>query len=345
MDDEELWAALRLGERAPDGAVEAVSLSAPGGAVAHLTVGAAEPVHFPYMCAAKPIVAAALLRLVHELPETSLGDPVRAYVPELDRPGKREITLLDLLTHRTGITREPIPRGWKEARIRAWIAGSPVDAAARAVPRYGMFTSWYLVGLVIERLTGTDRVTAVRDLVLRPLGLRIGFGPAVRGGTPPPVGVLDVRSDHPRPLDWISDPRVLDAAWAGTGMWGDVGQLAAFYSYVLRPHRPDVPPSLARALAQLSDELGTGMTAWDAGGEGWGYSAGAYTGPGWVGARFAFPAVGVDAATGTFGFADHTNGIVLAYASNLMRLSTPVLLRRRRIVAAAYRLAGIEAFP
>jgi CubicO group peptidase (beta-lactamase class C family) len=338
----QLAEALHPGERAPVGAVERLQVIEAGELVADLGFGGDGTPAFPFLCAAKPVAAAALLRLTHEPTGVSLQDPVARYVPELDVDGKRDIRLHDLLTHRTGITREPIPRGWDDARILSWIASSPVHEEAKQAPNYGMFTSWHLIGLVLSRVTGTERVAAMRRLVLDPLGLDIGFG-ATETATPP-TPVLDVRTDQPRPLAWITDPRVLAAAWTGVGMWGTVAQLARFYSAFLVPDDA-VPDPLAAALRDLTETIGTGIRSWDADGGDWGYSAGAYTGTSWIGRGFAFSAVGLDAATGTVGFVDPVNRVVFAYGTNLMRLAAPVMLRRRRLVQAAYRACGLVAFP
>jgi len=340
---DDLLEALDPGPDAPDGAVEAVYVSRDGKPVAAVN---ASDVAFPWLCAGKPIMAAAMLRLTHEPGGPDLDDPVSRYVPELDRPDKRDIRISDLLTHRTGITREPIPRGWPDEKILGWIAGSPVEDT-RGEPNYGMFSSWYLLGRVIERVTGRHRTQAADELVLRPLGLRVGFGGGGPAGRPeqPLLAAVDGRFDRPQPLGWITDPVVLEAAWAGVGMWGPMDTLARFYDALARPEEQSVPASLAAALADLGRPVGSGMRSWDNDTDDWSYSTGAYTGSAWIGRGFAHSVIGLDAATGTLGLADPVNGVVVVYGTTVMRLTAPVLVRRRRIVDAAYRACGLTAFP
>jgi len=348
LTDDELRAVLDPGPRAPAGAVERFQVSRDGRLLTDVSAGSGvesgADTAFTLLCAGKPLVAAALLRLVHESADVGLTDPVGQYVPALDIEGKRDIRLLDLLTHRTGITREPIPKGWTDDRILAWIANSPVDEAGRTTPEYGMFTSWHLIGLVIERLTGRDRVSSIEDLVLDPLGLRIGFGRRELPGAGP-APTLDVRTDTPSPLTWISDPDVLAAAWTGLGMWGSITELTRFYGYLIEPESHGLPSGLAAALRGLTATVGTGLRSWGTDSDDWAYSTGMYTGSAWIGRGFGFRVAGLDAATGTLGFVDPANRIVVTYGTNLMRLSAPVMLRRRRLVQAAYRLCGIDAFP
>jgi CubicO group peptidase (beta-lactamase class C family) len=102
-----------------------------------------------------------------------LDRPVRAYVPALDAPDKRGITVRMLLAHRSGLEAgAPLydrVRG-KEAYVRA-IGARPAQAPPGTRTEYG---DWNMVLLqaVVERVAGRPLDAFVRDRVFGPLGMR-----------------------------------------------------------------------------------------------------------------------------------------------------------------------------
>ncbi len=132
---------------------------------------------FQVMSASKPLVAFS----VAVLEDRGLLDvtrPVSHYVPEFGREGKNEITLLDVLTHRSGVI---VPHLWNSPAI--WPDWSRVQEAIwNAQPRYRRGTLAYhpfefgwILGETVRRVAGQplDRfLTGILPEPLRQMCLR-----------------------------------------------------------------------------------------------------------------------------------------------------------------------------
>jgi CubicO group peptidase (beta-lactamase class C family) len=128
----------------------------------------------------KTFTAAAAMRLV-EAGRLSLDAPVREYLPGFrlaDEEAARHVTMRHLLSHTGGWVGDYFP-----------VTGPGDDALASVVAQLGrveqltpLGTLWsynnagfYVAGRVIEVLTGTPYESALRELVLDPLGLHHSF--------------------------------------------------------------------------------------------------------------------------------------------------------------------------
>ncbi len=156
----------------------------------------------------KPIATVAALQLV-EQGRMQLTDPVARFLPEFAAmtvavaradgsgdvdlvPASRPITILDLLTHRAGFAGGLPPGDSAADRLRRkavetlppasdltvehyvkHLAASPLDAQPGTVFRYGAAT--VVLGRVIEVVTGQTLDVALRERVLRPLGMTETF--------------------------------------------------------------------------------------------------------------------------------------------------------------------------
>jgi CubicO group peptidase (beta-lactamase class C family)/D-alanyl-D-alanine dipeptidase len=119
----------------------------------------------------------AIMRLV-EMGKLDLDKPVETYLPSFHphNPFGAPITLRELMTHRSGLVREP-PRGHyfdTEAKGQADTVLSLNDTTLVARP--GTVTKYSnagvaVVGEVLATVTGKPYEQAVRDLVLGPLGM------------------------------------------------------------------------------------------------------------------------------------------------------------------------------
>ncbi len=142
----------------------------------------------------KPIVSVAAMRLV-EQGRLRLSDPVRSFIPGFGENGVlsddgalvdavRPPLIQDLMTHLSGVTygqfgNEDIHARYMEARVYDFFSDNARMAARLSelpllhqpgtVFEYGMSTD--LLGRVIEVVTGTALDSALRDLVLDPLGM------------------------------------------------------------------------------------------------------------------------------------------------------------------------------
>jgi D-alanyl-D-alanine carboxypeptidase len=126
----------------------------------------------------KTFVAATVLELVDE-GTLSLDDSVRQFLPEV-RQVSREITIRQLLDHTSGLAdvfNDATRRGLEEHPERAW--STPQLLAALHAPWYQPGEGWayantnyYLLGMVVERVTGSTLEQELQRRFLDPLALR-----------------------------------------------------------------------------------------------------------------------------------------------------------------------------
>jgi CubicO group peptidase (beta-lactamase class C family) len=135
---------------------------------------------FQFGSTGKTFTSTALLRLV-EAGEVDLEAPVRRYVPELrlrDEDAAASVTVLQLLNHTAG---------WDGDYFED--TGDGDDALARYVERMAELrqitppgfiaaynnSSLSLAGRIIEKVTGKVYETAIREMLLDPIGLSMTF--------------------------------------------------------------------------------------------------------------------------------------------------------------------------
>jgi CubicO group peptidase (beta-lactamase class C family) len=126
--------------------------------------------------ASKPMVAL----LVHQLAERGqlrLDDPVTKHWPEFGQRGKQAITIQHVLQHRSGL---PVARG----RVRDALAMTDWTASVRAleraapayppgqVPAYHYLSYGFLLGELVQRVTGRPVRDVLDESLLAPLRLR-----------------------------------------------------------------------------------------------------------------------------------------------------------------------------
>jgi CubicO group peptidase (beta-lactamase class C family) len=165
---------------------EAVELIEARGVIAQLCVvrngrlvvdrafGCAPNALFWLFSASKPYLAVVIHQLV-ESGRLHLDDAVAAYWPEFARNGKREITVRQMLRHRSGVTHAGTYVG--EARAMTdW--GRSLRRIEETKPRWPIGTVAYsplafgfILGEVVRRCSGVPIDELVRRSVLEPLGV------------------------------------------------------------------------------------------------------------------------------------------------------------------------------
>jgi D-alanyl-D-alanine carboxypeptidase len=124
----------------------------------------------------KTYVAATILQLAEE-GRLDLDDSVRAHLPELRV--SRKITIRQLMDHSSGLAdlfNDATRRGLEEHPERAWSSDEVLDSLH--APWYGPGEGWayantnyFVLGLIVERLTDTTLAAEVERRFLTPLGL------------------------------------------------------------------------------------------------------------------------------------------------------------------------------
>jgi CubicO group peptidase (beta-lactamase class C family) len=149
-----------------------------GRVVVDQAIGCAPDALFWLFSASKPYVAIVVHRLV-EARQLHLDDAVAAYWPEFGENGKRDITVRQVLRHRSGLT--TIGRYLAEARAMSdWDRSLrrieqarplwPIDTVAYSPLAFG-----FVLGEVAHRCSGQPFEELVRRFVLEPLGVTNTF--------------------------------------------------------------------------------------------------------------------------------------------------------------------------
>ena len=143
----------------------------------------------------KQFTAAGILRLA-ERGKLSLDDRIEKYVPEFD-PRGRTITLRHLLTHTSGVARDPYPptitAAWpgitapftREQSLES-LNGKPFDFTPGSKWSYSN-SGFLLLGYAIESITGRSYAEFIHSEFALPLGL-IDTGVCGTSGLPLPEG-------------------------------------------------------------------------------------------------------------------------------------------------------------
>jgi CubicO group peptidase (beta-lactamase class C family) len=133
------------------------------------------------------MVTAMLVHLCDQRGLLHLDDPVARYIPAFGHHGKARITLRHVLTHRAGIPH--IPPQFADVGLLerpAEILGLLAHQRPRWAPgrrlAYHALTGGFLLGAVVERVTGKPLRQVMHDEILGPLGFTgFNFGvPAAR---------------------------------------------------------------------------------------------------------------------------------------------------------------------
>lgn len=182
---------------------------------------------------ASKAITAMLVQLYDERGALRLDDPVEAYIPEFACRGKQGATIRHVLTHRSGL---PTVRDFPAdiERIADWdfvlrvLCAAPALSAPGQRLAYHAISGGFILGEILQRVTGKDMRTLLREDFAEPLGLQTfdyGLPEARRGdlarhaftGLPPlpplswtvaraiGVGIREVveLSNHPRFYDCV----------------------------------------------------------------------------------------------------------------------------------------------
>lgn len=128
------------------------------------------------MFSASKMVTAMLVHLLEERHLVHLDDPVATYLPDFARRGKESITLRHVLTHRAGVPRippelaDPNLLAHPDQILSLLCEQAPSWRPGRKLG-YHALTGGFLLGAVIERVTGKSLRQVLHDEVRAPLGL------------------------------------------------------------------------------------------------------------------------------------------------------------------------------
>lgn len=212
--------------------------------------------------AGKPLVGLAIA-LLESRGLLDVGKPVAAYWPEFARNGKGELTLLEVLTHRSGLYLADIEREWR--RFGDWdgVMARIVDAKprfSRGTLAYQPLGFGWILGEIVRRITQAPIDRFLAEEVLAPAGiddLRLGAAegevaslarsywvdekPPVLGGV-----VLAGFEEAQNSVEWLT------AILPGAGTIGTARSLSQLYAWLLdaAPGRDGAPLIAPKVLAR-----------------------------------------------------------------------------------------------
>ncbi len=191
-----------------------------------------------WMSSGKPVAAAAIGQL-WESGKLELDDPVMRHLPEFGQSGKEGITIRHLLTHTGGI--RVLKVGWPS---RPWDEVLDEICRHRLEPRwvpgekagYHIASSWFVLGEIVQRLSGLAFSRYVRQRLFEPAGMEscwIGMSEEEFDSVQERVGVMyDCAGEEPRPHPWTNRRMLLPANPARNGA-GPARELGRFYEMLL----------------------------------------------------------------------------------------------------------------
>lgn len=274
--------------------------------------------------ASKPLVALAV-HLLAERGELSLDEPVASYWPEFAQRGKQAITVRQVLQHRGGL---PVARSMAADALSM----SDWDAAIRAIetakpslppgegPAYHILSFGFILGELVQRVSGAPLTDFVGTSFLGPLDLRDSF-----------LGLPDeqwhrhvpVRGRDPARLISqlvINRPRTRRAVIPAAGLSATARDVARLYQALLGG-RVIAPSTLAVATAPSSDgEVDRFLklpVRWAAGFQ-LGGERGVLGGSGAMGALASKQTFGHNGSYACLAWADPQRYLVMAYLTNLL---------------------------
>jgi CubicO group peptidase (beta-lactamase class C family) len=191
-----------------------------------------------WLSATKPITAIAIAQQ-HERGRLDLDAPVADYLPAFAQHRKHAITTRHLLTH-TG--------GFRGAKFNfpddTWNDIIAAVMAAHLEPRwvpgekagYHPLTSWFVLGALVEKLSGQPFSQYVRQHIFEPLDMTdcwIGMSPDAYRTYGERLGVMQNTFFHPRKVHPWHELRWCVGCNPGGNGYGPLRQLARFYEMLL----------------------------------------------------------------------------------------------------------------
>lgn len=195
--------------------------------------------------------------LVHKMVEEKrlmLSDPVVDYLPEFGQRGKQHVTILDLLSHRAGIPRIPTKHAdpellfdWNKV-VQVLCEARPIGGVGQQ-QAYHAITAGFILGELIQRVTGQDLREVLSQRFTQPLGLdSMSYGLPVQQharaaenaftgpALVPPLGciakrILGVRFEDVAAIS--NDPRFVSATIPAGNLYASADDACLFFQMLL----------------------------------------------------------------------------------------------------------------
>ncbi len=234
---------------------------------------------------ASKAVTAMLVHWLNQEGLIDLTDPISRYIPEYGVQGKKNATIYHLLTHRGGIPRlegdfEPELLFDHAAIVQRLCAARPVSRSGRRLA-YHALTAGFILGELIQRVTGKDARHLLDRVIRQPMGMRyFSFGLPIEQRARlithhatglRPLFPMDRYLHHvlgaslETAVDMSNDPRFLDALIPAGNIYASAEEACRFFEMLRQRGRyGDVqvfePATVHRAILEAQGpELDTSL--------------------------------------------------------------------------------------
>jgi len=205
-----------------------------------------------YFSASKAITA-LLMHILNEKKLINLHDPISFYLPEFGRNGKKNITIYQVLSHRSGVP--GLPEGlpvetlWDNDTIWHLLCDAEPNSPRGDKLAYHALTGGYILERVVNEVTRESIQTLLDQLIRQPMGMKhfkYGLDPKYADrvsrnyaiGLKPvfPISYL-IKRALGGPLDMVdsvtNDPRFLEAVIPAGNIYGTAEELNRFFQMML----------------------------------------------------------------------------------------------------------------
>jgi CubicO group peptidase (beta-lactamase class C family) len=287
------------------------------------------------------VVTACALWVLAEQGAFRFTDRVSDHVPEFARNGKKDVTILQLLTHQGGFPNAETPSSvWEDhAKLREVVCDFTLEHTPGSRVHYHGASAHWTAAVLIEALTGKDFREVLRETVTKPLGLEneIVVGMTTRRQLAQAADMHEPAEGGVVPSPDRNTEAFRRAGIPGGGGYATARGMAAFYQMMLQGgelsgRRVVGPRVLAYAIRNWTGERVD---------ENMGMPMHRGLGPHLRGTTETIRGLGSFASPGTFGhggagnsycWADPESGVSFAYLTNC-RIPDPWHSRRLDLVS------------
>jgi CubicO group peptidase (beta-lactamase class C family) len=182
------------------------------------------------------VVTACALWVLAERGLFRFTDRISDHVPEFARNGKRDVTVLQLMTHRGGFPNAVVPmEAWEDhALLKEAVCNFALEWTPGSRLVYHGTSAHWAAALLIEALTGRDFRLVIRETVMDKLGLES----ELKLGLPePPIAdtadMHEPAGDGVRPIADNNSAAWKKAGVPGAGGYATARAMAALYQMML----------------------------------------------------------------------------------------------------------------
>ncbi|MDE1169730.1 MAG: serine hydrolase [Verrucomicrobium sp.] len=213
-----------------------------------------------WLSCSKPFAAVALARL-KEQGLVEWDRPVSDWLPEFGQNGKKPLTVRHLLTHTCGFRsadsvwnsmspQENLERAFAAPLEPGWVPGETAG--------YQISASWFVLGALVEKLSGMPYAEYVRQEIFRPLGMEsccFALSPQEYQAVEGRVGFLhNTAAGRKEPHRFWDSEAGYGRCWPGASGHGPMRELAKFYEALGRGGSPLLRPETVAELTARQRE-------------------------------------------------------------------------------------------